>query len=148
MSSHPEKDEKDYVINFKELLGNRDIPAVIKMAAMQLQKNSYQHPGEWIQSISDSDLALLEKLCSDCSRVGTAEAEKSSVSVGMLSLVLSTGEGMTINQEMLRSSFVNVITFIAAESLKRRGLVEINYENMSFAPETADLPLVRYSAKP
>ena len=64
----------------------------------------------------------------------------------LMTLMLSVAEGLDIdgdNDVELQQRFNSLISLIALESLHRRGLVEVQRENMSLGQDSGDLPIAK-----
>jgi hypothetical protein len=124
-----------FTVNYDKVLSDPSISALTKLTAMELKTQQYLTLAEFIQGLSESDLEGLvqsfDKLSDD--RVIN--------DVIILAEIVASGEGDSIfnNDENERMSnlcyFVNVVT---CESLKRKGLITIDYKNVTFDPAYKD----------
>lgn len=133
-------DENDirYTVNYDMLLKSKDVSSIAKLLATKLKENPYTTVGDFLQSLSDSDVdSLLTKIDGD-------ETEKNYSDVILISEMLATAEGLDSSKDfdaiMERTNYM--VGFLTIESLRRKGLAKIHYENMSFGSDFGDKIIV------
>jgi hypothetical protein len=123
-----------YTINLPEVAKYPGILAVTKLLASQIMVNPYLVVGDWIKSLSDSDLNSLNEL------VDKNEYED----VILIAEMLATGEGLPSaeNEKEFQERTSTLAGFLVLESLNRKGLVKVYHENMSFGDDVGDKIIV------
>lgn len=133
-------DENDirYTVNYDILLKSKDVSSVTKLLATKLKENPYTTVGDYLQSLSDSDVETL------LTNIDGDETEKNYSDVILISEMLATAEGLDSSKDfdgMVKRTHY-LVGFLTIESLRRKGLVKIHYENMSFGDELGDKIIV------
>lgn len=123
-----------YTINLPEVAKYPGILAVTKLLASQIMVNPYLVVGDWIKSLSDSDLNSLNEL------VDKNEYED----VILIAEMLATGEGLPSaeNEKEFQERTSTLAGFLVLESLNRKGMVKVYHENMSFGDDAGDKIIV------
>ena len=130
-------DKEMFGVNFEQVLTSKNVSALTKMTVLKLKTNQYMTFAEFLQGLSDPDLEALvrsfDKLSTDDHVVGD---------VILLAEIVASGEGDSIfniddiDQRMSNLGyFVNAVT---CESLKRKGLVTLDYTKITFDPAYKD----------
>jgi hypothetical protein len=130
-------DKEMFGVNFETVLSSKHVSALTKMTVLKLKTNQYMTFAEFLQGLSDSDLEGLvrsfDKLSTDDHVVGD---------VILLAEIVASGEGDSVfdiddvDQRMGNLGyFVNVVT---CESLKRKGLITLDYSKITFDPAFKD----------
>jgi hypothetical protein len=125
-------EENGYSINYEMVLKSPDVSSVTKLLAQKLMENPYYSVGEFLQSISTPDLQAL------CARVDGDDANYSDVI--LMGEMLATAEGLDQSKgfDGFESRANHLVGFLTIESLKRKGLVKVYYENISFGDDQGD----------
>ncbi len=129
-------DAQGYTINYEKVLESDDMSSVTKLLALKLMKTPYMSVGDFLQSLSDSDVE---------SMVQMLEAkEKRLDDILIISEMLATAEGLdgAADLDVFIDRSNQLTGFIIIESLKRKGLVKVYYENMSFGEDLGDKVVV------
>lgn len=122
--------------------------SINKSLAFKLSFNSFQTVGQFFKDLSNDDLRfLLEKveLLGHEELPDQQEAEELYTEFMLLACLLAHGEGSEIVDDAEEvSRMTNVLcVLITTESLCRKGLVEVKYENMSLSDTESDRELAR-----
>ena len=127
-----------YEINLNRVGEDKKTHSVIRLLAVDLQKNPYTSVGDWLQSLSDYDLqSLVEDVCESDE---TDEMAMQSLILG--TLMLSRAESVFIeNEEQLAKAAEMLRIFIVVASLQRKNMAQALYQNMSFGEDAAKLPI-------
>lgn len=124
-----------YTLDYESLSKSKNLMAITKLLALQIMKTPYINVGEYIQNISDSDLKeLLRKM--DKPENGDYELED----LILIADMLAAGEGLGTAQDFdtFHQRMDQLVGFLVIESLKRKGLVKVYYENLSFGDDMGD----------
>lgn len=130
-------DREMFGVNFEMVLKDKHTSALTKLTVMKLKQQQYLTLAEFIQGLSDSDLA---GLVSSFDRLAYDDHVVSDTI--LLAEIVASGEGDSVfniddvDERMGNLGyFVNVVT---CESLKRKGLITIDYKNVTFDPAYKD----------
>ena len=130
-------DMEGYSLDYDQIMKQNDLMAVTRLLAATLQSTSYINVGEFIKELSDADL---QTLVSSMDRDDDHQYDDLIV----ISEMLATGEGCdpskTVDDFMKRMNHLVALT--VCESLARKGLVKVFYENMSFGEDMGDKVVV------
>ena len=125
-------DDFPYSINYEKILEQKAMLPITKLLVTELQKNPYMLPGDFFRDLPDSTLHELQ---------GVAENNESQhfEEIILMAEMLTQAEGLSsMSFEELNRRTNQFIMYLTLESLKRKGLVKIHYENMSFGDEYGD----------
>lgn len=128
-----------FVANIDNIIAARDYPTVIRMAALRLKQEGYLSVGSFLKSCSDEDLQLLNGLCDAVyTEAEQGPTRKETLAMMVLTTVLTLGEGtVELTIENSAKFFSATITFIALESMWRKGLIELDHDALSYVDDTA-----------
>lgn len=120
-------------VNFQQVAIDPSMSAITRQTAQNLLKNPYMTPADFFRGLTNSDLTVLsimmEMMNTD---------EESLENLLLLSLMLAAAEGVAVDsEEEARSNLHFLCIVITGESLKRKGLVDINYDKLSFGADMA-----------
>jgi hypothetical protein len=123
-----------YSLNYPLILEQKDLMAVTKLLVHRMMENPYIVVGEYIESISDTDLESL---------VDAIEL-KEYHDVILMSEMLATGEGCDQAKDFneFQSRTDQLVSLLLVESLHRKGLVLAHHENFSFHDDMKDKIIV------
>ena len=125
-------EEGEFGINYEKVLYEERFLPVTRLLAANLIKNQYMPIGNFIQSLKNDTLQELNDISED-------EHHKKFDEIVLLSEMLAAAEGTNIGGLSSAHQRVNIfITWLVFESLKRKGLVKIHYENISFGDDMGD----------
>ena len=126
-------------INLERVINSHESWAINKVLATKLSLHPHFTVGEFFQSIADDDLEFLSKAIAETNFEDHASAE-----LFLMMILLCMAEGLEIaDDEKLEARFDLLTMFVTVESLRRKGMVEIKYENMSFDEDMANENFVR-----
>jgi hypothetical protein len=132
-----------FVVNFNKIKDAPNIPAIIKLMAVQiLQAGTYVRLGDWIQEVTDYDLECLTNMCEDMAEDHTCAATGH---LALMVMMLMQAEGIdpASNGLELEKHMAFLVGMIASEGLKRGGVVDIDYSNLSFGADAYDLDIIK-----
>ena len=121
------------ILNLPEIIKDQSFLAITRMLATTLMNESYIVVGDYIQGLSDGDLKILLE---EQDRTDTHAYDN----LMMMSEMLAIGEGCDGSTTVsdFKDRLEQFIVYLIMESLKRKGLVRVFYENMSFHHDTYD----------
>jgi len=124
---------REYHINLAEVVSCKRFTPSTRALAANLMDNQYHSVGVYFKTISDEDLDYL----SNISAMSDARPEVEELIV--LTLMLIQAEGTICTNE---NDFINCISsfkmMIAGTVIGRKGLIKVNYENLSFNDDMGD----------
>ena len=135
-----EMDEFDvgaYQLNWEGIANEKNNLVVTRLLAKQLMENPYIVVGTFIKEMSDSDLYALN------AKLDTDNEDKYN-DLLLMSEMLATGEGCDSSKsvEGFAERMRQLMSLLLCESLSRKGLVKVNYDNMSFHDDMLDKIIV------
>lgn len=125
----------EYTINLEKIAYEKDMSPVTRTLALDLMKNPYLSPGDFFQNLTDAEVSILLEMV-ESKDDGTLENE---AEVLLLSQMLARAEGVvtdSIDEIVNHMSYLAML--VASVSLARKGLVKVNYENLSFGSDMMD----------
>jgi len=129
-------DDGEFSINYKKVLHEESFLPVTRLLAADLMKNQYMPIGDFIKSLSDNSLEQLNEICEDENHPNFEE-------IILISEMLAAAEGTNIGgTPEVHQRLHLFITWMAIESLKRKGLVKVYYENISFGDDMGEKIIV------
>ena len=129
-------DEGEFSINYKKVLHQETFLPVTRLLAADLMKNQYMPIGDFIKSLNDNSLDQLNEISAD-------EDHPNFEEMILISEMLAAAEGTNMGGTPEVHQRLNLfITWLVFESLKRKGLVKIYYENISFGEDMGDKIIV------
>lgn len=132
MSFEFDEDEGEFSINYQKVLHQDTFLPVTRLLAADLIKSQYMSIGDFIKSLNDNVLVELNEISADENHPHFEE-------IILLTEMLAAAEGTNFGGTPQVHQRLNMfITWLIFESLKRKGLVKIHYENLSFGEDMAD----------
>jgi hypothetical protein len=129
MSKEPEL----YGVNFARVLTDKNVSALTKLTVMKLKEQQYLTLAEFIQGLSQADL---EGLSLQFDKMTSSELVIQEVI--LLCEIVASGEGdssFSIDNAEERLGNLNYfVTVVTCESLKRKGVVVLDYSKITFDP--------------
>ena len=128
-----------FVVNCAEVVKSKESLAVTRLLAADLLAKPYIAVGDWIRNVSDTDLQTL---------VDGAEPDENDEykleDLMLIVMMLRQAEGLPPikEDEGFREGCGHLVTLLVIESLARKGLVKVFYENMSFGEDMGDKVVV------
>ena len=126
-----------FSINYELVMKQKDFQPSTRLLALDISNNGYYNVGDYFKSINDSDLQKLLNICEDSESPEFSE-------ILLISELLATGEGLAPAESLqcYTDRTNQMILYLAMESLARKGLVRIFYENLSFGEDMHDKLIV------
>jgi len=118
------------VISYDNVMKEKDFLPLTRTLAMDLLQSGYIRPGDFLKALTDSDVDALLKIADN-------EENPRLEEILLISEMLATGEGLERSQDA--DEFTNRMNafcgFLAIEGLRRKGLVKVYHENISFGED-------------
>ena len=135
-----EEDESDIgfsiSVNYDKLSKDRSFLNVTRLLAIDLMNNPYLSIGAFVQGMSDADLSSFMDLIEN-------QEDIAMENLLLITEMLAQAEGLASeSHDQLHHRCNTMIGYITIESLKRKGMVKVYYENMSFGEEFAKKVIV------
>jgi hypothetical protein len=125
-------EEGEFSINYQKVLHEDTFLPVTRLLAADLIKSQYMSIGDFIKALNDNVLVELNDISADENHPHFEE-------IILLTEMLAAAEGTNFGGVREVNQRLNMfITWLIFESLKRKGLVKIHYENLSFGEDMAD----------
>ena len=129
-------EDGEFNINYEKVLYEERFLPVTRLLAANLMKNQYMPIGDFIKSLNDNSLEQLNEISAD-------EDHPNFEEMILISEMLAAAEGTNMGGTPEVHQRLNLfITWLVFESLKRKGLVKIYYENISFGEDMGDKIIV------
>lgn len=130
-------EEDGYVVNYDKVINSKDCLAVTRLLAADVIKNPYMRVGDFFKNLTDSDLQTLVEIANDTEM-------KNFEDFCLIGEMLAAAEGLTPAKsiEDVHTRMSQTIGFVVVESLARKKLVKVYYENMSFGEDMGNKLLV------
>jgi len=121
-----------YSINYEKILTQKGMLPITKLLVTELQKNPYMTPGDFFKDLPDSTLSELQAVADD-------NESKHFEELILITEMLTQAEGLaSMSFEEMNRRTSQFIMYLTLESLKRKGLIIVHYENLSFGDDYGD----------
>ena len=133
------EDESPFEINYDNVISCKDCLSITRILAVDLKENPYMSVGLFLKNISNSDLKILSDIVDKNFNIdGDDEVTDPSLAdVVLIAEMLSRAEGIiSESDEQLMQKVNQFMMYISVESLRRKGLVRVYHENMSFGEDS------------
>jgi hypothetical protein len=125
-------DNTPFQLNFNKIATHKEFLSVTRMLAIDMMKNPYITPADFLKSLSDEELQTLMEISDN-------EDHERMEEVMLMSEMLAIGEGLeSANLEVAVERTNQLCILFVLESLARKQLIKIKYENMSFGDDYKD----------
>jgi hypothetical protein len=132
MSFEFDEDGGEFSINYHKVLHQETFLPITRLLAADLIKSQYMSIGDFIKSLKDNSLEELNEISEDENHPNFEE-------MILITEMLAAAEGTNLGGTPEVHQRLNMfMTWLIFESLKRKGLVKIHYENLSFGDDMAD----------
>ena len=146
-----EFNDNEFSVNFKAITEHSEFLSITKFTAAQLIETPYMSLGDFLKNISNTDLETLLNIIDETQEMEALNNEEPGPdfeNVVMLALMLSSAEGLDTNSvEELHQNVNCLIALLTCEGLRRKNLVEIIYNNVSFGEDYKDKVIVKQTDK-
>jgi len=132
------EDESPFEINYDNVISCKDCLSITRILAVDLKENPYMSVGLFLKNISNSDLKILSDIVDQNFNIDDDDevSDPSLADVVLIAEMLSRAEGIISNSdEELMQKVNQFMMYISVESLRRKGLVRVYHENMSFGED-------------
>jgi hypothetical protein len=122
--------EGPIAIIYDNVIKSKDFLPITRTLAMDLSEAGYMRPGDFLKALSDSDVSALLKIADN-------EENPRLEEILLISEMLATGEGLEQSQDAdeVTDRMNAFCGFLAIEGLRRKGLVKVYHENISFGED-------------
>lgn len=130
-----------FAIDLNKAANSPEMSAIVRMTARQILDNQtgYFKPGSWLKSVSTCDLYML---IGAMEMMTDSEDDPLTEQAIALAVILSAGEGVEMVMDMLpRVGYL--VQLLIMESLARKGLIDIMYDNVSFDDSARELQIAK-----
>jgi hypothetical protein len=136
MSFEFDEDEGEFSINYEKVLHQETFLPVTRLLAADLMKSQYMSVGDFLKNLSVDTLSQLTEISEN-------ENDPHFEEVILITEMLAAAEGTNIGGTPEVHQRLNLfITWLVVESLRRKGLVKVYHENISFGEDMADKIIV------
>lgn len=126
-------DEPQYRINYSHVVGEKNLLSITKLLASSMMNSAYMTIGDFLKGISDSDLQTLLDI------IDEGDGSPGFEDIMLISGMLADGEGVSCKNVEDYQKCVNMfMTYVAMESLYRKGMIKLHRQNMSFGDDMGD----------
>lgn len=132
-----------YELNLQKIIEDRRMLSVTRLLASTLLNRPYMTVGEFISSLSDNDLTQLMDIADGLEQEQEGDQDFNKVAhleeLVLITEMLVRAEGLiTTDAEALTHRVGAFTTFLACESLSRKGIVKLHHQNMSFGEDMGE----------
>lgn len=132
MSFEFDENEGECSINYHKVLHQETFLPITRLLAADLIKSQYMSIGNFIKLLKDHSLEELNEISEDENNPHFEE-------IILITEMLAAAEGTNLGgAPQVHQRLSLFTTWLIFESLKRKGLVKIHYENLSFGYDMAD----------
>ena len=126
------EEDGEFSINYEKVLYQDGFLPVTRLLAADLIKSQYMSIGDFLKSLSDNALHELNEIAEDENNPHFEE-------MILLAEMLAAAEGTNLGGiPQVHERVGMFITMLVFESLKRKGLVKLHYENISFGADMGE----------
>ena len=133
----------EYSVNFENVVNNKQYTSATRLLCYEIMNKGYVSIGDFFKNMSQDDLDKYLEITEDSN---SDEFEE----VVLLTGILATAEGVHVDMnpesdkaaEELTAKCNQLIMLFNLESLARKGMVKLYYENISFGEDMGDKLLV------
>ena len=130
-------DKQTYQLNLNAIANCEEFLDLTRRLAVKLMDRPYITVSEFLHETSDEDLQDMLEIFNDLTETNE-EVERMEEMV-LIAEMLAFGEGLDGPSDEVSHTRTNqLMIFVVIESLKRKGLVNVHYENMSFGEDFND----------
>ena len=135
-------EQERFQLNLDRIAAEPSFLAVTRFLAKRLLDNPYITIEEFLVTLSNEDLKIIQAVCEHVMHEDEDEQTRVEELI-LIANMLALGEGLdNANLDIVVERANQLSMFITLESLKRKGLVKLIYENMSFGEDMGDKPIV------
>ena len=134
-----------HILDLPKISSHEKFAAITRLTALQLMAQPYLSVGSFFKSLSNNDLTLLLAMVDDV-QYNLSVNEYSFPNLLALTEMLTRGEGTEKYEIEGIKNNVNILCLmINLVSLERKGLIDLEYDNLSFGDDmnTATLAKIR-----
>jgi len=124
-------------INYEQILNSDGMLPIVQDCVRAIRKNAYLTPGEFLQSVMNSDLQEALEVADDDEHSNYGDFM-------LLAEMLARAEGLDAAQnfEEMRHRMSLMISFVVVESLSRKKMVKVFHDRISFGDDMSKAVIV------
>jgi hypothetical protein len=131
-----DNEEGKFTLAYENIIKSKGLMPLTRALALDLTTQGYMSVGDFLKSLSDSDVQNLLNISENNKSEQFSE-------IVLITEMLAAGEGLALEGVDTTTARVNQFCMlIVMESLARKGLVKVFHENMSFGDEMGDKTIV------
>jgi hypothetical protein len=131
-----DNEEGKFALAYENIIKSKSLMPLTRTLALDLTTQGYMSVGDFLKSLSDSDVQNLLNISENNKSEQFSE-------IVLITEMLAAGEGLALEGVDTTTARVNQFCMlIVIESLARKGLVKVFHENMSFGDEMGDKTIV------
>lgn len=120
----------EFCVNYDNVVNTKELPAVVRILAMDLQKNPYLVPSDYFRARTEGELLEISRFFVDPSN------EEVYSNAALITLMLCAGEGYTLGStDEVSNALFLLEKYTMGELFVRVGLIKCKYELMTFSVE-------------
>jgi hypothetical protein len=119
-------------LNYDKIVKHKEFLSITRMLAVDIMKNPYMTPADFLKALCNEELETLME-------IGDDDEHERMDEIMLISEMLATAEGLpAANLDVATERVNQFCVFLVLESLSRKELVNVKYENMSFGDDYKD----------
>lgn len=125
-------------LDISKAVNDTEFPAIVRITAQQIRSApSYYKIGTFLTQLAQDDL---DTLC----RSADQPSGDPGFALVALAMMLAQAEGGCVDSDdEARDAVSQLILFITMESLYRKGLIDLNHRNLTFAADSGQLEIAK-----
>ena len=128
--------ENEFKVDLQAAINHPDLMAITKVTAIFIKNNGYHSVGKFLQALTDADLKSLLDVVDQQFEAADEDLIDDYENIVLLTLMLADAEGVGIESVEQLSSNTNIFgVLLTMEGLKRKGLVTLMYDKISFGED-------------
>ena len=148
MNFDDEEDMNDngFDINYDNVIECKECLGVTRLLAADLKVNPYTTVGHFLKNISNADLKILNDIVENHSGIEEDDevTDPALADLVLIAEMLARAEDIiSENDEDLMKKVNHFMIMITCETLARKGLVKVYYDNMSFGDDAGHRIVVK-----
>lgn len=136
-----------FTLELPNIVASKEYFSVTRLLASTMMIRPYFTLGEWFLNVSDNDLELLQETAQK--QVDLDEEHGDGIvsheefeNVMLIAMMLMYAEGLDITEEAVYQNVNTFIVMLTMEGMRRKKLIDIDYEHLSFGDEFKNVTVV------
>lgn len=133
------EENTSFYVNYDMVIETKSLLPVTRLLALDLKKNPYMSIGDFLKDMPDNQLEELLNHTNDLNGENSVLGD-----FIIMSMMLAAAEGLDsyADSDTAQKWANSFISYLALESLHRKGLVKLHRENLSFGDDYKDKIIV------